>query len=319
MKKKRTLLYVILIITIILIASLSILFFCFYQNNNKNIGYSIDLLTNINTSAVCSIDYINNIDVRNIGIPITIYTNQLIYKKNYIRSNEKNLYLEIKGWAIDPIANSAAGDVFIDINKNHFKAKNGLPITNNQNISNQVVNSGFVCSIPLSELSYFPMKLTLKVVNERKSGYYVSPKTYNILIMDSPLPLLKDIVQLDQTTRYNIDIFGSGQFSKNSTTIITRNSPYLTITGWAIDYTEGYIAGGVYISIDSNDIQAVYGFERMDVAEFMGNYQYTFSGFQAYIPFDSLSNGIHTASVKILKYNKMAFYSPDKEFQFEIQ
>ena len=308
-------------LSLIIVISLGLLFIfiCSKMGCDHKSEYSIDLLTNLNIDAICSIDKINDLDVRSIPQPFIIYTNQLLYKNTLSGNNEKNLFLSVRGWAVDPVANNVAGGVIAEVNKMQYKAIYGLVPENATNYPGQPAKSGFRCLIPLSDITYFPRVLSIKVVNNDKTGYYVSPKTLTFVIMDEPLPSLKGINKLEQTTRNNLDSINGMPVSGGNAAVIDRASPLITISGWAVDSVEGYLAGGVYISIDSNDIPAVYGFERMDVAGSQDNLQYTFSGYQLNIRTDSLPDGPHTLAVKILKYNKKSYYTPDREYRFEIK
>lgn len=274
---------------------------------------SLDSYTNLNQPAVCGVDYFNNISVDSMEQPFILYTNQLLNKSGISGNIESHLFLVIKGWAVDPEANDCAGGVLIDVNKTLYKAHYGLP-----NFQSQYSNSGFECRIPLSDLTYFPRTLSIKVLNRNKTGYYPYQKTYTFLIMENPLPDLKDIMQAVGSTQKAVDTING--IPASGKIIISKNSAFFTVEGWAVDTVNEYLAGGVYISIDNSMFfTSVYGFERQDIAKNLNNLQFTFSGFHAAIPTKDLSIGLHKLSIYILQYNKKSFFVPDGEISFEIQ
>ncbi len=87
------------------------------------------------------------------------------------------------------------------------------------------------------------------------------------------------------------------------------NGTAITLRGWAVDAPNGAAAGGVVVSVDTQNYPAMYGADRPDVATTLGNPAYTKSGFTITFPANAL---------KILTSDRKSYYQPDQKVEIEI-
>ncbi len=99
---------------------------------------------------LAKIEEINGMEVNDYNLPVFLEKSVLINK------NEE-LYVKIKGWALDSISKKKASIVYIDVNNKLFKAKYGVERINETN--EMIKKSGFECEIPLSEIGFFPRQI----------------------------------------------------------------------------------------------------------------------------------------------------------------
>ncbi|MBF0553066.1 MAG: hypothetical protein HQK96_00745 [Nitrospirae bacterium] len=88
---------------------------------------------------------------------------------------------------------------------------------------------------------------------------------------------------------------------------------YLSIIGWAIDDLKKDIAGGVYIKIDDKLFPALYGLDRVDVAEHLKINNYRYTGYNIEIPVSLIEKGTHKLSVLVLTNDKKHYFVPSVE------
>jgi hypothetical protein len=74
----------------------------------------------------------------------------------------------------------------------------------------------------------------------------------------------------------------------------------LTVSGWAIDGIQHTVAARVDVVIDRVPYAALYGGERLDVADALQNPSYRFSGFEFRMPSSRLNLGSHTIAIRTL-------------------
>lgn len=92
----------------------------------------------------------------------------------------------------------------------------------------------------------------------------------------------------------------------------------ITLHGWAVDAPNGMVAGGVIVSVDAANYQAMYGVVRQDVAAQYNNPAYTKSGFTITFPANMLSPGQHKVAIKVLTKDQKSYYQPDQTVDIEI-
>jgi len=94
----------------------------------------------------------------------------------------------------------------------------------------------------------------------------------------------------------------------------------LTLQGWAVDQNNAKAAGGVFITVDERlEIPALYGLERPDVADFHGNNNYRYSGFEASVPASVIGPGRHVIAIKVISADKKEYYQPVQVLTVDIK
>jgi hypothetical protein len=81
----------------------------------------------------------------------------------------------------------------------------------------------------------------------------------------------------------------------------------ITITGWAVDKRANDVASAVFIIVDDEiHIPVIYGLDRPDVASYLKNSNFRFSGFMATFSSSKLGVGKHSVSLEIV--SKSGYY-----------
>ena len=87
-------------------------------------------------------------------------------------------------------------------------------------------------------------------------------------------------------------------------TVDSSQHQTITITGWAVDNQSNHVASTVFIVVDDViHIPVIYGFDRPDVAVYLGNPNFRFSGFLATFSSIRLGAGEHSLSLEIVSRN----------------
>ncbi|MBF0486767.1 MAG: hypothetical protein HQK98_01270 [Nitrospirae bacterium] len=94
---------------------------------------------------------------------------------------------------------------------------------------------------------------------------------------------------------------------------IDDKQPYLSIIGWAADDLKIDTAGGVYVKIDDKLFPALYGLDRVDVAEHLKNNSYRYTGYNLEIPVSLIEKGTHKLSVLVLTNDRKHYFVPSVE------
>jgi hypothetical protein len=121
-------------------------------------------------------------------------------------------------------------------------------------------------------------------------------------------------------TRFSFDsvngsVIGTDQ---QSPIVVTRGAP-LQVRGWAVDIPNRRPASGVTLSIDNvADVPALYGEERADVVQALGDPTYLRCGFEVEIPTGQLSVGRHLIAIKIRASDARTMYQPQQAILIEI-
>jgi phosphoglycerol transferase len=82
----------------------------------------------------------------------------------------------------------------------------------------------------------------------------------------------------------------------------------LRVGGWSVDQARQSLAAGVDVALDRVPFPSVYGWDRVDVANYFKHPPYRYSGFLAEIPRDRLHTGLHSLSVRVAASNRDCYY-----------
>jgi hypothetical protein len=136
------------------------------------------------------------------------------------------------------------------------------------------------------------------------------------------LPSLASLSPLSASTIFSIDAINNYVFKvhngKKSITL-SKDEPFLTVKGWAVDAQAKALAGGVYLELDHKLYPASYKLYRPDVAAHFQVPAYKHSGFEGDIPIYELEPGRHILTLKILTKDKKAYYNPPETVVLEIK
>jgi len=92
---------------------------------------------------------------------------------------------------------------------------------------------------------------------------------------------------------------------------------YLNLTGWAIDKLNHGISGGILVLLDGKEYQSQCIFERPDLVNHFHNEQFGYAGWGITIPTDSLSEGMHELTFKVLNRRQTGCYISNNKIPFE--
>jgi hypothetical protein len=120
-------------------------------------------------------------------------------------------------------------------------------------------------------------------------------------------------------TQCSIETINDISIKQKQQTIEINSNQDVIITGWAIDVLNKGAAGGVIIDIDGKLYPSYYGGDRPDVADYYKNPEFRYSSFASTIPAIKIGPGKHTLSLKIITYDKTAFFNSDQSVMFEMK
>ncbi len=230
----------------------------------------------------------------------------------------RGIAVTLRGWAVDAPNSMAAGGVIVSVDTTNYLATYGVERTD---VATALANSayrlcGFTITFPADMLAAGRHTLAIKVLTNDRKSYYQPDQKVDIEIGQS----LDALTRLNEMTKFSIDSLNDTSFSQPPTAPIpVPRSGSIILRGWAVDTVAGTVAGGVIVSVDATTtMQAVYGVDRQDVADILGNPAYLKSGFNITIPASKLSPGTHTITIKILTNDRKAFYEPDQKVDIQV-
>jgi hypothetical protein len=89
------------------------------------------------------------------------------------------------------------------------------------------------------------------------------------------------------------------------------------VSGWAADTLAHAPVGTVFVTVDDDDYQAVYGDDRPDIALQMGG-AYLRTGFDIVVQLRNAAPGTHYLTLKIVSADLSSYWEPPQRFAFEI-
>lgn len=110
-------------------------------------------------------------------------------------------------------------------------------------------------------------------------------------------------------TSYALEAINGEPILGQSTCFAIDSDQYETIniTGWAVDKQANDVASAVFIIVDDEiRISVIYGLDRPDVANYLMNSNFRFSGFMAMFSSSKLGVGKHSVSLEIV--SKSGYY-----------
>lgn len=130
-------------------------------------------------------------------------------------------------------------------------------------------------------------------------------KKYNLSVFSEERPDPNRLNEINGGTSYSIDAINSHILSKDLN--ISENN--IEITGWAIDARSEMPAGAVFIAIgDEIIIPSIYGAERGDVANFLQNENYKYTGFKATFASRILKRGSNEITILVISNDESGYY-----------
>jgi hypothetical protein len=115
-------------------------------------------------------------------------------------------------------------------------------------------------------------------------------------------------------------VAGDRVSQENQSIIVPEETPFIKMTGWALDTSNESTAGEVYIDIDGELFPAFYGTRvRQNVARYLGGPAYTYSGFERAIPVSEIGAGSHELSIVVVTSDRKGYYRPDQKVAIEIR
>jgi hypothetical protein len=82
----------------------------------------------------------------------------------------------------------------------------------------------------------------------------------------------------------------------------------LRVGGWTVDQPRQALAAGVDVTLDEVPFPSMYGWDRIDVANYFKHPAYRYSGFLAEIPEEKLKKGKHMLSIRVASSNRECYY-----------
>ena len=110
---------------------------------------------------------------------------------------EKNKPITIFGWAIDEIEEKIAGEVFVELNNELFKAKNRIERIDVSNAYHRqdFLKSGFLAKIPFSKFKIGENKIRLFILTNDNKYYYKSKEKKFFIFIKTPEKETKNLAK----------------------------------------------------------------------------------------------------------------------------
>lgn len=146
---------------------------------------------------------------------------------------------------------------------------------------------------------------------------------YKLNVFSRPSLKPWDLTLVEGSTQSHIDSINFRQPSQQGDSYIisiSQQEESLLILGWAVDQPAQKTAGGVFVSIDGQiDIPLLYGGDRPDVAAYLKDSRYRFSGFATWLATSVVGHGQHVLSFKIVTNDKKGYYESDQKIIVEVR
>lgn len=161
-----------------------------------------------------------------------------------------------------------------------------------------------------------------RVVRERapvlqRLGYNVFSEAQAQQVLPPPLSELSPVAS---PTPFSATVSGDGVSQEDQSVVVSGETPFVQVTGWAVDAGNESTAGGVYIDINGDLFPAFYGTRvRPEVVPYLGGPAYEYSGFERAIPVSEIGAGSHELSIVVLTSDKQGYYRPDQKVALQIE
>jgi len=221
--------------------------------------------------------------------------------------------INIKGWAIDQEQHKPAKKVFIEIDGMKFETNYGISGEAFDNKYNDPVylNSGWEISIPAKYFTKGKKSLSVDIVLANGREYIKTEEgvTLNILYSgNNPDP--GKLEPLGETSNFAAEKL-NGQNITDMPMPVTEK--YLNINGWGVDDSTFSPAGGIIVSLDSenNSFLSNITFPRPDIDERLNLKGNSNVGWGITIPCAELTQGMHKLTFKVLNNENSGYYKTD--------
>jgi hypothetical protein len=247
-----------------------------------------------------ALEKLNEVDADILNQPITITTPML----------------KLQGWAVDQPGNCLASEVFIQIDKNYFKASYGQERKHLQpsQRNKKLMRCGWDILIPTPLLGEGSHTLKFGIVCANKSEYQISDKSYNLNVFCTkqvpekekmrPLnsPLLFGVSWINGTDARDFKFVG--------------NSTFLYITGWAIDEMKNSPSSAIIAVLNGKHYPSNVKAERPDLAEKFNNPLFAKAGWSVTIPCSSLGSGEQVLTFLAINDSGTGYFRPSDTILF---
>jgi len=145
---------------------------------------------------------------------------------------------------------------------------------------------------------------------------------HNLNVFSKPPLETEGLVLAEDATLSSVEKVNFWPLPQQGTPIIINSWQTATIyiSGWAVDENAGQAAGGVFINVDGQmDIPTLYNLDRQDIAGFLSNSGYRYSGFTASFATSLIGEGQHILTLKIVTADKKGYYQSSHEIILEVR
>jgi hypothetical protein len=139
-------------------------------------------------------------------------------------------------------------------------------------------------------------------------------KTMNVILGKKSVHL-ESLAPLDQEASLYVDYINGKSPGKFN--VLFDNQHFINLKGWAIDVQARQHTGGVIVSLDEKPFISQFIYERGDMAKKMKPDEKIGAGWGIVIPVDSLEEGIHSLTFKVLNADLNGYFPSDLKYQFQ--
>ncbi len=214
---------------------------------------------------------------------------------------------ELEGWAIDPLAQTTASGVIIQIGDQYYEAVYGKERDTVAEFfhSDSYLKCGYTIELNTQELAA-SQYITIHVISA-DGTYQYPPETYSIR-----LNTVKPVVSYTEWGFHNLDRLGDIH-AEGYNVNVDQTKEVTVVEGWALDPLADSTASGVIIQIGDQYYEAEYGKERDTVAEYFQNESYLKCGYLLEVNTQELLSA-GSMKVHVISSDGMYQYPPEEYF-----
>lgn len=279
----------------------------FFNSTNLQVTYEVpvDLSHLIIGSkfAVCTIEKINGLEIKDINEPILISTP----------------WIKLSGFFIDENDKPQHNDVIVQIGEHQFLTNSELPKKESLTIStnNTSLQSKWEVFIPVHLLNEGSLSLKVAILSEDKTKFNVFDEDIKLTIFHR-INYLSHTKQEDplETGKFHIDNM-NGQ--KLNYTEEVGNCSYLNIKGWASSGENENSIPGLIATINGKSYLTQFVSKRNDLVNHFDNDAFKYAGWGVKIPCKDFEEGIYDLSFQVLSSLDTGYWVPDKKFKINFE
>jgi hypothetical protein len=276
-------------------------FACTRPVNDTRLQLDLSRLTRLKTQPTAAIKKIN-------GIPVSPSDKAMVINTPWIR---------VEGSDLTFGGGESQEDLCVQIGDILFRTESNSHPGNNdeQEKKYSATENGWHALIPTARLPKGNLSVRLVAIRKHEPAYSLSAEATTVkIIPNQGIPSMNELTQLNGSATFHINQINGIQPSLFKT--VYQNTTYLNLQGWAVDVEQNSISGGVLVDLDGQTYLSQFMPEREEIARQFHLTEKASPGWGITIPADSLKEGPHQLTFKVLNKQHTGYYPSDLKIQF---